>query len=145
MGHTVARKKAKDLSREAWLIQKLRRISGMWPAKNEAINRAKEKVHIGFYKNGNAEYKTMIRCYLCTELHDRDNIQVDHVIPVVDLDGFKDWNTYIDQLFCDVSNLRPACKECHYLKTQEEKEERKRIKQEKANLAKKVKKDDNLY
>lgn len=135
-------KKAKDLSREAWLIKHLRRISGMWPPKNEAINLAKVKVHIGFFKNGNPEYKTMIKCYLCSELHDRSNIQVDHVSPVVDLDGFKDWNTYIEQLFCDISNLKAVCKECHYLKSSEEREERRLIRKEKI---KKKKKDDNLY
>ena len=142
----MARKKAKDLTREAWVIKHLRRISGMWPAKNEAINRAKVKVHIGFYKNGKPEYKTMIQCYLCNELYDRTEIQVDHIVPVVNLDGFTDWNTYIPQLFCNVDNLGAACKGCHYIKTQAENEERRLIRKEKnKKIPKKSKKDDNLY
>lgn len=135
-------KKAKDLSREAWLIKHLRRISGMWPPKNEALNNAKVKVHIGFYKNGKPEYKTMIKCYLCEELFDRTEVQVDHIVPVMSLDGFTDWNQYIAQLFCSVDNLAPACKSCHFLKTQAENEERRLIRKEKI---KKKKKDDNLY
>lgn len=135
----MARKKAKDLSREAWLMKHLRRISGMWPAKNEAVNLAKVQVHIGFYKNGNPEYKTMIKCYLCDELHDRSNIQVDHIDPIVGLDGFIDWNTYIEKLFCDISNLGAVCRECHYLKTSEENEQRRKIRASKVQILKKSK------
>lgn len=118
-------KKAKDLSKEAWLIKHLRRISSMWPAKNEAVNRAKVKVQIGFYKNGNPEFKTLITCNICKDNFDRTEIDVDHIYPIVNLDGFSDWNTYIERLFCNVNELQVLCKPCHYLKTQAEKDEKK--------------------
>lgn len=120
--------KKKPFSQISWLIPQLRRISSMWPEKNVAVSKAREKVVIGFYKNGNPEYKTMFRCYLCKELFDRVEIQVDHIIPVSSIDGFKDWNTYIDRLFCSAENLAVCCKNCHYLKSQQENEERKKNK-----------------
>lgn len=122
----MAKKKAKDKTLVQWLIPQLRNISRHWPQKQMAMDAAKVKVHIGFYKNGNPEYKVMIKCCTCEELFDRSEIDIDHEIPVVNMDGFKDWNTYIVQLFCDVSNLRPLCKSCHYIKSTFESEERKK-------------------
>lgn len=118
-------KKAKDLSPEAWLIKNLRRISSMWPAKNEALKLAKEKIHIGFYKNGNPMYKTVVRCNACKELHVEDNIDVDHIIPIAGLEGFTDWNSYIPKLFCTVENLQCLCKPCHKEKSKAEAAQRK--------------------
>jgi len=61
-------------------------------------------------------------CSSCSEWHMGKNIQVDHIEPVVDPNmGFKDWNTFIDRLFCDVANLAVLCKSCHEKKTNEEK------------------------
>ena len=49
-------------------------------------------------------------------------LQVDHIEPVVSPnDGFKDWNTFIARLFCEVDNLAVLCKVCHEKKTNEEK------------------------
>ena len=121
----MGNKKAKDLTKEEWIMKQLRRISGMWPAKNEALNRAKEKVQIGFYKNGNPEYKVMYKCYICQQVHPRENTQVDHVIPVIAIEGFNDWNEYIDSLFCSVDNLKAVCKQCHKQKSKEEAAKRK--------------------
>lgn len=108
-----------------FLIPKLRNISRMWPPKNQAIQAAKESVQIGFYKNGKPEYKIMFKCYICGELNDRTETQVDHVVPVVDMDGFTNWDDFITALFCDSNNLAAVCKPCHYLKSQLEVQKRK--------------------
>lgn len=42
---------------------------------------------------------------------------MDHKIPV---GQFKDWNTYVDNLFCDEDNWQVICKPCHDIKTKEE-------------------------
>lgn len=111
--------KVPDLKK--WLIPQLRKISKYWPEKHEVINDAKVKVQIGVYKNGNPEYKTLMRCYICDKLYDRTEIHVEHINPVVDpYKGFVDWNTYIERLFCDSSNLGACCKFCHGLKTKSE-------------------------
>jgi 5-methylcytosine-specific restriction endonuclease McrA len=73
-------------------------------------------------------------CSTCGEWHMGKNIQVDHLIPVIDPEtGFQDWNTFIARLFCDSDNLRVLCHTCHKLKTDSEKavavERRKRLKE----------------
>lgn len=51
-----------------------------------------------------------------------NNIQVDHVIPVIGPEGFVDWNTFIDRLFTTKDNFQVLCKACHDAKTKDEKE-----------------------
>lgn len=72
--------------------------------------------------------------YLCAEcdkvvpltLNGKKNVFVDHLNPVVDpVEGFKDWNTYIDRMFCEMENLAVVCKACHDSKTAEERQIRK--------------------
>ena len=38
-------------------------------------------------------------CAKCTKRYVKKMVEVDHVNPVVELTGFKDWNTFIDRLF----------------------------------------------
>lgn len=53
------------------------------------------------------------------------NIFVDHIDPVVDpKEGFTDWNTYVDRLFCEQDNLQLLCKSCHDKKSERERKER---------------------
>lgn len=108
-----------------WLIPKLRAISRYWPAKNQVINDARVKVKIGHYKNGNPIYKTLIECNICKQTFERHEIDVDHITPIANIEGFKDWNSYVEALFCSADGLQVACKSCHYLKTQLEKDIRK--------------------
>lgn len=65
-------------------------------------------------------------CAICHELFTNKEIAVDHIFPVIDIvEGFKDWNTYIDRLFCDLENLAALCKNCHASKTAQEVQMRK--------------------
>lgn len=134
-------KKAKDKTLEQWLIPHLRDLHRKWPHSNGCIDAAKEKVHIGFFKNGNPEYKTMIRCAMCKELYDRSEIDRDHIVPIANAEGFKDWNSYIPALFSPPQAYQPLCKSCHYIKTQAEGIERRK----KPKKQEKIKKDDDLY
>lgn len=46
------------------------------------------------------------------------NVFVDHISPIVDPStGFTDWNSFIENLFCEEDNLQVLCKECHDTKT----------------------------
>ncbi len=103
-----------------WLTQKLRRASYMWPPRKAAIKAG--RVSRGKY-----------RCASCEgEEFGPKDIQLDHVIPVVDEEvGWIDWNTYIDRLFCGEENFQVLCKPCHAAKTFFEQEIRKQVKQEK--------------
>jgi hypothetical protein len=107
-----------------FLIPKLRNMSRWWPEKAKTMQLAREQVHIGFYKNGKPEYKTMFKCAQCGELFDRKEIDVDHINPVVSVDGFTDWDDYITNLFCDSNKLQILCEADHFIKSQAENEQR---------------------
>lgn len=67
------------------------------------------------------------KCNKCKGAFPSSDVEVDHIIPVVSLeDGFKDWNTFIERLFCDGKNLQVLCKSCHGKKTTREKAKRKK-------------------
>lgn len=107
-----------------WLVPKLRQAARMWPGKNIARDAAKEKIHIGFYKNGNPEYKTMYKCAECQGLFDIKETHVDHKTPVVGPEGFTNWDDYITRMFCDYNNLQVLCLICHGFKSDQENKER---------------------
>lgn len=73
----------------------------------------------------------------------KDNVQWekaqwDHIIPVSDnKNGWQDWNTYMDSLFCPKENYSSLCKSCHHIKTSEESAERAASKKAKKKLDKK--------
>lgn len=49
------------------------------------------------------------------------NYAIDHVKPIIDpAVGFVDWNSFIENSFCELDNLQTLCLDCHYKKTQEE-------------------------
>jgi 5-methylcytosine-specific restriction endonuclease McrA len=60
-------------------------------------------------------------CASCHELFPNNEVQVDHIEPIVDPKvGFVSWDLFIENLFCSTSNLQVLCKWCHSKKTKEE-------------------------
>ena len=56
-----------------------------------------------------------------------NNISVDHIDPVINpINGFENWDMLIERMFCEVEGLQLLCKDCHSLKTAEERQERKK-------------------
>lgn len=56
----------------------------------------------------------------------KKNVFVDHIEPVVSVEeGFKDWDTYIERMFCEQENLQLICGSCHKIKSDEERKARK--------------------
>lgn len=99
---------------KGWLVGQIRRISYRWPARAEAVRNA--KVERGKYK-----------CALCEDVIGYREINVDHIVPVVDpADGFKDWNTYVERMFCAVEGFQILCVPCHDKKTEYERQLRKK-------------------
>lgn len=80
--------------------------------------------------------KVEFQCEICGNWFMRKHTAIDHVDPVINPEtGFVDWNTFIERLDCDISNLQCICSytkkhedstkefgtySCHYKKTQEE-------------------------
>lgn len=115
----------KEKTLEQFLTPQLRNIARMWPAKTKARDKSKVKVQIGFYGNGNPEYKVMFKCAMCGENNDKTETQMDHIDPVVHVSGRTDWNDFITRLFCNPEGYQTLCRSCHYIKTQAENEIRK--------------------
>lgn len=92
------------------IVQALRKIFFYSPMRAGALTKAKRT--LGY------------QCAKCKKLFDK--VMVDHIKPVINpSDGFEDWNTFIKNLFCGLSNLQCLCKGCHDAKTKEERKKRK--------------------
>jgi 5-methylcytosine-specific restriction endonuclease McrA len=51
------------------------------------------------------------------------NVFVDHINPITDpTTGFTNWDDIVNNMFCEMDNLQLLCKDCHDIKTQDEKE-----------------------
>lgn len=61
------------------------------------------------------------RCAKCRKHHVRLDMEVDHIIPIVNpAIGFTTWDDYIYAHFCAIENLQALCKPCHKKKTAKE-------------------------
>lgn len=106
------------------LIQnQLRRVSSMWHIRQEVLAEAKTRSKIGTYKNGKDKYKVKYKCAKCENLWNDSQVEVDHIVEVshkikppskMDKADLFQW---IDQLFCEKSNLQVLCIGCHQAKT----------------------------
>lgn len=95
-----------------FVIAALRRASYRWPARTEAMTAA--RVERGVYM-----------CNCCNGLFGRKEIQVDHIVPIVPVEGWDSWEGFINRLYCEPSGLQILDKSCHKSKTFLENELRK--------------------
>lgn len=103
---------------KSFIISGLRSCSRRYPPKYQCLAEALVGKKINKKTNRLGNHYT---CNVCNGEFPSSEIQVDHLVPVVDpLTGFVDWNTYINRMFCDVSNLQAVCKACHKIKTKAE-------------------------
>lgn len=108
------------------IINALRRVSRWVPAKQEAMRRAQVRLEVGKTKKGKPKYRVFYKCLKCKGLFKREEVNADHISPIINpITGFKDWNEYINNLFCTYEKLQILCIECHKIKTNQEKEIRK--------------------
>lgn len=116
----------------SFVKSQLRNGSQKWPPKHKVMQAA--KVSRGVYK-----------CAGCGQhvpytIKDGDgrrrNIAIDHIEPIVDpAIGFTTWDEFINNLYCDSSNLQLLCDECHTKKSAEERRiSNERTKKEKYDL-----------
>jgi 5-methylcytosine-specific restriction endonuclease McrA len=110
----------------------LRRASMRWPHKNDAL--AAARVSRGNY-----------RCAMCKNEFKRDQVDLDHVEPVVSLtEGYVDWDVYIRRLFVKAEGYQVLCKTCHGAKTAIEDKVRATMNQHRKDKDKQLKKIDKL-
>lgn len=102
----------KTFNKKAFIIATLRRASYRYPSRNEALKRA--RVSRGLYL-----------CNYCKKVFPRKEIKVDHVIPVVGIEGFVSWDVYIDRMYPEPEGFQVLCKADHDIKTKMENQARK--------------------
>jgi 5-methylcytosine-specific restriction endonuclease McrA len=103
-----------------FIINILRRASFSWKPRGEAKKRF--RVPNGTFKNGNPKFG--YQCAKCKETFMSKDVLMDHIDPVVPLEGWDNFDGFIERMFCDESNFQCMCKECHDQKTKWEKGER---------------------
>jgi 5-methylcytosine-specific restriction endonuclease McrA len=98
----------------AFVLNALRRASYRYPPRYETMKEA--RIERGWYQ-----------CAKCLKPARRKEVQIDHIKPVLDpATGFVDYNTYIERLFCEKSNLQLLCKPCHKEKSTAENRNRRK-------------------
>lgn len=108
----------------SFVISALRTATRKWPPKFKAL---KEACTGRKTNKATGKLAYHYQCASCKKQFVQKDIQVDHIFPVVSpVDGFVDWDTYIDRMFCEKEKLQVLCKTCHSIKTQVEKKERER-------------------
>ena len=107
---------------KSFITSALRTASQKWPPKYQALSEAFTERKTNKKTGKLAQH---FKCASCEGEFVSKDVQVDHKKPVVcPKKGFVDWETYIDRLFCEASNLQILCRPCHAVKTKEEKAQR---------------------
>jgi 5-methylcytosine-specific restriction endonuclease McrA len=123
-------KKRKPFNQEAAIRGALRRVFSRSPVIWDVLRSVRREVP-RINKDGSRAKKDAVQylCNVCKQYVGSTMVAVDHIIPVISVDdGFVDFNTFIQRLFCEASNLQVICDECHQQKTNAERTERNRKK-----------------
>lgn len=105
------------------LTSSMRRLWRSSPMYREAYEHAKEE-YVELSKHGKRMRRVRFLCALCGLAGAREDMQCDHVEPAVELSGWKDWNSFVERLFCPSMDLRILCQACHDRVTDEQRAER---------------------
>jgi len=103
----------------------LRAGSRKWPQKYEALKRALKG---RFLDKSTGKMSNRYTCAGCGNMFKLVDVQVDHISPVVSVEGFVDWNEYISRMYCEADGFQVLCSTCHSVKTQNERKARKEYK-----------------
>lgn len=102
----------------AWVRSALRSKSLRWPPRNEALQLARRP-----YKGPNKLQKWEFKCAICTEWYKAKEVCVDHYPkPAGSILSVADIGEFVNNLYCEVDNLRVLCVPCHAVHTLAEKE-----------------------
>ena len=100
----------------------LRQGSLRWGPRGKAIERA----YIDDGINPKTGHKCKLhRCEECNDCFAKGDMQADHIIPVIPVEGFDSWDKTIERMFCEEDGFRIVCKGCHRIITDREIAERK--------------------
>ena len=104
----------------SFVISALRSATRRYPPRNRALKKAFVKRQISKVSGRLAMH---YKCAICNKLVTSTNVQIDHIVPVVDpVKGFVSWDEYINRMYCEEDNFQVLCKPCHLKKTKKERE-----------------------
>lgn len=95
----------------------LRSASVRWPPRYETLADA----YVGTIKNvKTGRMAKHYQCNCCKNAFPAKDVQVNHIVPVVPVDGFDSWDAVIARMYCEKDGLEVLCIPCHKQVTQEE-------------------------
>lgn len=100
----------------------LRSASQRWPPKYTVLSKACIGQQLNPKSGRLAKFYT---CNRCNNSFPMKEVEVNHITPVVPVEGFDSWDKVIERLFCEEEGLEVVCKPCHKIITKEENQERK--------------------
>ncbi len=122
--------KKSPFNQNASVRSAIRRVFSRSPIVREMMWKVRREVP-KFNKDGGRAKKDAVQyqCNVCSTWTKSTAIAVDHIEPVIDVtDGFIDWNTFVQRLFCGPENLQVICDDCHQKKTNQERFDRQFLK-----------------
>lgn len=93
----------------------LRRAWTKYPVRFHVLEDAKRP-----YRGRDKRTKWVYKCAECEKLYKSTEVQVDHINPAGSLKDYNDLPQFVQRLFCEKDNLQVLCKQCHDVKTKEE-------------------------
>lgn len=93
----------------------LRRAWTKYPVKYAVLDKAKQP-----YTGTDKRTKWVYTCASCNSTFKATEVNVDHITPAGTLRDYSDLPEFVKNLFCEADNLQVLCKECHDVKTKEE-------------------------
>lgn len=109
---------------QAFAISSLRRSHVRWAPAGLAWYNARVVNPVFFNVIPKDKSKIGYRCNICTNIFRKKEVQLDHIVPVVDSSGFKTLDLYAERLYCEEDNYQVLCKPCHKIKSAGEAGER---------------------
>lgn len=98
----------------------LRSLSRWWKPMQLALKASSTTYTVGRAK------RVMFLCAQCNKLHERKNVEVNHIEPAGSLKDYNDLPAFCEKLFVeDITKLEVLCKPCHLAITAEQ---RKKVK-----------------
>lgn len=107
---------------QSFIKSALRTASVRWPPRYETLSEAFAGSKINPESGRMAKH---YKCASCKKEFPAKNIEVNHIEPVVPIEGFTTWDDIIERMFCEKEGLEALCKECHKERTKEENAKRK--------------------
>ena len=96
----------------SFIRSSLRQKSRWWKPIQECKKQARRKS-----QSENKRLKWEFQCNICKNWFSEKLIKVDHIKPVGTLKCANDLPLFVENLFCEISNLQCACDPCHNEKT----------------------------